>query len=293
MLVLSALLAALAVGLSVVLREGLLRARPARLLARNFRGENLPAVGGAVVLGAIVIADAFLTVVASLRPGTLGGAAGAFSPAAIGETFLSHQRIGLLIAAVGFFALGLLDDLIGNSGARGFAGHFRSLKEGQLTGGIVKTAGGAAVALIAAGFWETTAASVFVDALIVALSANLLNLFDLKPGRACKVFFLTWIPLAAVGWYAVYVPVTAPAAAAALVWLPADLGERGMLGDGGSNLLGAVAGSGLALILPGPGKLIALSLLVGATVLAERWSFGAAIDAVAPLRWFDRIGRRD
>jgi hypothetical protein len=64
-----------------------------------------------------------------------------------------------------------------------------------------------------------------------------------------------------------------------------------MLGDGGSNLLGFTAGLGLYLVLPPPGVWVAAGVAVALNVLAETVTLSRLIDAVAPLRWFDRVGR--
>lgn len=293
MLVLAALLAALGVGVCAVLSEGLIRARPKPLLVANFRGVDVPAVGGAAILISLVAAESFYTVVASLTATRFEAESDAISPAAIGLVYISQHRIGVLVAAVGFFGLGLLDDLFTEGQDRGFRGHLAAVRDGRLTGGAVKAVGGGALALVVAGFWESALLWVFVDAILVALSANLLNLLDLRPGRAVKVFILWWIPLAAVGWSSPYVAVSAAASGAAAIWLPSDLGGRGMLGDSGSNLLGAVAGAGLALVLPPAGKLAALAVLVSLTALSEWRSFNSLIDTIPPLRWVDGLGRSD
>src|SRR5437870_1683210 len=126
---------------------------------------------------------------------------------------------------------------------------------------------------------------------LLALSANFVNLLDLRPGRASKGFLPAWVVLAYFAWGSAYVVLSLPVAAAALLWLAPDLGERGMLGDAGANLLGAVLGAGAVLTLGIPGRLGVLGVLVVLTVAAERWSFSRAIDATPPLRWLDRIGR--
>ena len=64
-----------------------------------------------------------------------------------------------------------------------------------------------------------------------------------------------------------------------------------MLGDGGSNLLGFTAGLGLYLVLPGPWVWVAASVAVALNVLADTVTLSRLIDAVGPLRWFDRLGR--
>jgi hypothetical protein len=80
-------------------------------------------------------------------------------------------------------------------------------------------------------------------------------------------------------------------AGATAVWLFADLTERGMLGDSGANMLGAVLGAGAVLTLGLPGRVALLAVLAGLTLASERWSFSSAIDRFAPLRWLDRLGR--
>jgi UDP-N-acetylmuramyl pentapeptide phosphotransferase/UDP-N-acetylglucosamine-1-phosphate transferase len=69
-----------------------------------------------------------------------------------------------------------------------------------------------------------------------------------------------------------------------------DLRERCMLGDTGSNVLGAAVGWGLVISLAGTGEWVALGLVVGLNVVSEFVSFSRVIDAVAPLRWLDRWG---
>ncbi|MGH2707071.1 MAG: hypothetical protein ACRDJK_02110, partial [Actinomycetota bacterium] len=200
------------------------------------------------------------------------------------------DHLGILLAAVGFFALGLIDDA-GGGKAKGFREHLRALARGELTGGAIKLLGGGVFGLIAGGLWESRPSVAILDGLLVALSANLWNLLDLRPGRAAKAFLLAWMPLAVMGRSPAYLPLSEAVAAGALAWLPADLGERGMLGDAGANLLGAVLGAGVALTLPTPEKLGALGVLVALTAASDRWSFSAAIARVGPLGWLDRLGQ--
>src|SRR3954466_2591278 len=113
-------------------------------------------------------------------------------------------------------AIGLADDLWAGP-ERGFRAHLRA----RWTTGVLKL-----VAVPAYGLARTRSIS---GALVVALGANALNQLDTRPGRALK----TYLALAAV--------VDAPRAIAVLL-LPYDLREMGMLGDGGSNALGAMLG---------------------------------------------------
>jgi hypothetical protein len=70
------------------------------------------------------------------------------------------------------------------------------------------------------------------------------------------------------------------------------LRERAMLGDTGSNLVGAIGGVWLLTTLGGTGRLIALALVAALTVFGELRSLSATIESVPPLRWLDSLGRR-
>jgi UDP-N-acetylmuramyl pentapeptide phosphotransferase/UDP-N-acetylglucosamine-1-phosphate transferase len=279
-MVLALALAALALAVAALLCTSLLAHPPTGLIKANYRGRAVPVVGGLVILSGLLAGEIGLTLAFLLRPG--GRAA---------PIFQSRDHWGLLLIAVGFFGLGLIDDLAGAGRARGFRGHVQALATGELTGGGIKALGGAALGLTVGALWEGRLGPAVLDAAIVALSANVVNLLDLRPGRATKAFLVIWVVLAAATWGSAYVILSLPLAAAALMWLGPDLGERGMLGDVGANLLGAVLGVGAVLSLTVSGRLVVLAVLVVLTALSERWSFTRAIDAVPPLRWLDDLGR--
>jgi UDP-GlcNAc:undecaprenyl-phosphate/decaprenyl-phosphate GlcNAc-1-phosphate transferase len=202
---------------------------------------------------------------------------------ALATTSPAAALAGLTACAVGAY-----DDLAGSraaqAGAKGFRGHLGALRRGQVTGGTVKLAGIAASGLAAAALLpgRRRPLDVLLGGGVVAASANLANLLDLRPGRALKVGLLA---AAALGQ-----PVTAGAAAALL---PADLGERTMLGDAGANALGAVLGVALARRLPGRrSTAAALATLTALTAASEVVSYSRVIDATPVLRRLDQLGRR-
>src|ERR671914_467045 len=132
---------------------------------------------------------------------------------------------------------------------------------------------------------------------LVAGGANLMNLFDLRPGRAIKVGLLVGAPLAAAsgrigpgGRGAAAAVVAAPLGAAAAL-LPEDLGEKAMLGDAGANALGALLGLAATRLGRG-GRLAILAGVVGLTGASEFVSFTKVIQSSPPLHWFDMLGRR-
>ena len=257
--------------------RGMLRA-PA--LARpNYRKHLLPTGGGVLIVVAVLVVEATRAVLGAMDIGA--------------EPGLTVQRSEVLFAVFAFGLLGLVDDLLGDESARGFKGHVRALFHGEITTGFLKLFGGAAVAIVLVatpGF--ATGRRLIIDAVLIALAANLGNLLDRAPGRTIKAAMIAYVPLAIVlGDGAVGVAI-APAMGAAFGLLPADLHEELMLGDAGANVIGAVLGLGVVLGRGEVTRTTALILLVVANVAAEVVSFSSIIDRVPPLRWLDRLGQR-
>jgi hypothetical protein len=170
---------------------------------------------------------------------------------------------GPAVAAVA--ALGLADDLWSGP-ERGFRAH---LARGRTTG-VLKLIGIPTVGLLA-----TRRVS---GALLVGLAANALNQLDTRPGRALKAYLAAALPL------------DAPVGVAVLL-LPYDLREMAMLGDAGSNALGAMLGLSSVKRFTGRGQWVAIGALAGLTILGERKSIGAWIERAPVLSWIDRLGR--
>jgi hypothetical protein len=211
-----------------------------------------------------------------------------------------RDRLALALAGACAGALGCYDDLAGAGDRRGFRGHLGALTGGEVTTGAVKIVGigaaGVAAALIAgrpgAAAREgrvARVADVMINAGLVAGAANLINLFDLRPGRAIKVTLLAGTALAAGGPRS-RAAVAAPIGAATAL-LPDDLGERAMLGDAGANALGAMLGVA-ATALPRAVRLSVLAGIAGLTAASEKVSFTKVIERTPALRRLDMIGRR-
>lgn len=225
------------------------------------------------------------------RPVTLTGGVSAALASVLTAVVLAPagRRRGVLTAATAAAAAGAYDDLIAprweQSGDKGARGHLQALLSGRPSGGVVK------VVLIGAGAFSgaparTSRGRRCADAALVAGAANLVNLFDLRPGRAAKVTVLAGAPLVGLGAATAGAAVGAAAAA-----LPADLGERHLLGDTGANPLGALLG--LALTCRGRrARAGALVVILALTAASERVSFSRVIDSVGPLRALDGWGRR-
>jgi UDP-N-acetylmuramyl pentapeptide phosphotransferase/UDP-N-acetylglucosamine-1-phosphate transferase len=295
------LVSAYLAGLAV--RPWLIRQPPFGSVRKNFRGVTVPVVGGAVIVMGLLVAQTVGASYSSLQPQVIRGEsrlAGLWSDVGAAA---SRLNLALTVLVLGFFVLGWVDDLMGDPRVKGLRGHLKALRSGIITTGSIKAGGGVVLALGAAWWWqslsslgETPAVGIRVlgtlaDGLLVALSANLLNLLDLRPGRACKAYLIAWILLAAPSWTTPSFLVSSALAAATVAWLPADLGEKGMLGDAGANLLGSALGAVAALSLGWGTKLALLASLAAATLASERWSFTEAIERIRPLRWLDDLGR--
>ena len=162
-------------------------------------------------------------------------------------------------------AIGLADDLSHGS-ERGFREHLRA----GWTTGVLKL-----LAIPAYGFLRTRSVS---GALLVGLSANALNQLDTRPGRALKAYLVAALA------------VDAPVGLAVLL-LPYDLREMAMLGDAGSNGLGALLGLKSVSRLTGRWRWVTIGALAGLTLLGERTSLGGFIERTPGLGHLDRLGR--
>ena len=208
----------------------------------------------------------------------------------------------------GTVAFGLFDDWAGDSAAKGFKGHFRALGHGKLTTGGLKMIGIGLIAL-ACGisvFYNGSLVSFIQAALagaVMALSANLMNLFDLRPGRASKVYTLVLLLVTVVWLIAIktgsmylnclgLVAIALACIGPVVATLRFDLREDGMLGDAGANSMGALLGYLAVLALPLWALVVVTVFLVFLNLLSERVSFSDIIAKYAWLNKLDELGRK-
>jgi hypothetical protein len=321
----------------------------------NFRGHRVPLGLGLVwLLWAVGVAAAWNLIGFGAYVFQIASSSATAAPPEW-LTALGNSPFATVVSAlpfmlvVGVVAFGLADDAFGGGGEKGFRGHSRALAGGRLTTGMLKLLGIGALAFVSAtgiagsiGRVDAAAADAvgwmrggymvaawIVATLVIALAVNLVNLTDLRPGRALKAY----LPLVLIGagvtvWgflRAMESSIAASLTPAALpraglqglpsgdsvwVWLAGsaicllvlvlgpvcavwryDLRERAMLGDAGANAMGAVAGYLLARSAP-LWLLGALALVLLALNLAsESVSFSSVIERVPVLRWLDGLGR--
>ena len=247
-------------------------------LAVNYRGTRVPILLGACFTGFLVLVVGLSTFWSWLVTGHLATEQGTL--------------VWILIGIVAVFAAGLYDDFR-PSRTRGLVNQISLAVRGTVTSGVIKmlviVGASAFVAwMIGARGWRLA-----LGVPVMSGCANLWNLLDVKPGRALKAFIpaVVGVGVAAGGLFSAILAFPSAAGGAVALWL--DLLEWAMLGDGGSNVLGFAVGAGLLLSVPTGGLAVALVVILLLHVLAETVTLSRTIEATPPLRWLDRLGRRE
>ncbi|MDN5660557.1 MAG: hypothetical protein L0G72_07305, partial [Brevibacterium aurantiacum] len=221
-----------------------------------------------------------------------------------------RQRAATLLVTTVSGGLGAVDDFLESGDSKGLRGHLEALSRGEITTGAIKVIGIPLASIAAATIlrtgrnnhglfsshrtteaqtWWGSTVDVVVTGGVIAGTANLFNLLDLRPGRALKAGLLTlafmphrhgltWAPGAAI------------AGASTAAW-PDDLDGAVMLGDTGANALGAALGTILVENSTAKQRALVLTGLVGLTLLSEKVSFTSIIESTPGLREIDAFGR--
>lgn len=298
-------------GLGYVLRRKHIKA--SQWERTNFHGATVSLRGGVAMAGASVASAAVASALSDQPRAALGG----------------------VVASLGGGLAGYIDDVDqgahdGGKVAKGLKGHLGALAHGQVTTGVIKIAGIGASALAASALVGSKATSVggkvadlALNTVLIAGTANLANLLDLRPGRALKATVLVATPLSYFSCAAAKTPAwetsatasgavasetpAAPASAsgasaqrllasglnaAAITALVEDLQETTMLGDTGANAAGALLGTSLAANDSWKLRLETTLGVVGLILASEKVSFSKVIAANPALNWLDQLWRR-
>jgi UDP-N-acetylmuramyl pentapeptide phosphotransferase/UDP-N-acetylglucosamine-1-phosphate transferase len=263
-----------------VVPAGVRGLRDAGLVRENYRGAIL-----AFPLGAILV-TAGLVALAPL----------AFLDDRADLDLLDPELRRWITYVIGVAFLGFLDDSLGqghiSQTPRGWRGHGRALRSGRLSTGAIKAIGALALAAYAVSGTGRESFEYLADVALLILATNLFNLLDLRPGRAEKALFILGAGLCLGAWTLEPVELLGVFAGPVLVGAWFTLRERAMLGDTGSNFVGAIAAVWLLTTLDETGRLIALAALAALTIYGEFRSISQTIERVPPLRLLDSLGRR-
>lgn len=238
----------------------------------NYRGKAIPAIGGIVFIPILLIAVLLLLFLKRGNP-------------------YEYLYYLLLVLCMGF--VGVIDDLMGDNRSKGLLRHFRSTLRGSMTTGFIKALVGFLASCIISLGSSSTLCQYIVNVCIIALFANTINLFDLRPGRALKVYFAFSLILFSfsLGRLDMVVPFLVLGLSAGL-FIPYDLKEICMLGDTGANILGITLGYYSTILMGFAQKRVLLVLLVFVNVITERISITDLIEHNRLLSYIDSLGRR-
>lgn len=187
--------------------------------------------------------------------------------------------------------IGLLDDLIGDTKIKGFKGHIKAFFKGNLTTGGIKAGVGFLIAFFVSFALLDKPIEIIISTLTIALFTNLINLFDLRPGRAIKVFILISLLMLLLGNTTGYEFILFSFYGILFIYLPVDLKGKAMMGDIGSNILGMTLGIYSSLTHGTKSMSLYLVVLVLLHILAERVSFSKIIEKNKILKFIDHLGR--
>ena len=131
---------------------------------------------------------------------------------------------------------------------------------------------------------------IIVNTLIIALSTNFMNLFDLRPGRAIKVYLVIIIIIlfTLTGYIQILPLLILPNV---IAYFNYDLKAKAMMGDTGSNVLGISIGILMALGYTLNVRIAWLIFLILIHILTEKFSLTKIIEKNKVLNFIDRLGR--
>lgn len=238
-------------------------------LKKNYQGIEIP-VGMGIALIPVLMINSFIALL------------------------LKAEGEGLFVFLTGITAMafvGIIDDLLGNREDSGFRGHIGGLVKGRMTTGGFKAIIGGLIGLLISFYISDGLINIFINALLIALMTNLLNLFDLRPGRALKTYMIIGGLMLLLGITFDSKLIFVMVLGFWLIYLPQDLKAKGMLGDAGSNSLGVVLGITAALSLNLYYRLTLILILMGIHLAAEKYSLTKIIKDNYILNLIDRLGR--
>ncbi len=240
---------------------------------KNYKGHTIPVSMGITFIPVVIINTIILNYF--------------FRNNSDAQQLLLVFLVGIMTIAV----VGLIDDLAGSRSTLGFKGHIKSLLKGKLTTGGLKAVVGGLVSLFIGSLFSSHVFEIIVNALIIALSTNLINLLDLRPGRAIKGFLLIALSFVFVGLSNEVRIILISFIAYTIAYLPQDIRAKSMMGDVGSNALGIILGIVVVVSYTIITRYIVLGILILIHIFTERYSLTEIIERNPILNYIDELGR--
>jgi UDP-N-acetylmuramyl pentapeptide phosphotransferase/UDP-N-acetylglucosamine-1-phosphate transferase len=204
----------------------------------------------------------------------------------------TYQNISLLLIILAALTIGgMLDDLLGDSSSKGLIGHICAFMQGNMSTGILKALLGSLTGFLLAWTKDTKLIHLLIDTCLFAFTVNLINLLDLRPGRAIKGFGLLLILTETFSRFS-HIHFVLPVITLLVLYIKGEMKELYMLGDAGASLLGGILGfywvSFLNTILKG----IILIFIILLHLFAEFHSLSYYIEKYPFFKKIDALGRK-
>ena len=237
------------------------------MLQENFKGEKIPIGMGLFFIPSLIIFSMFF------------------------QSYNNDTDINLILVGCILMAfVGYLDDSTVDKSNKGLKGHIKQLFKNKITTGMLKALAGFGISLYISLSISNNLQEIIINTLLISLFTNFMNLWDLRPGRATKVFIL----IAIIGfflsisytqyYFALFICLS-------LIYIKGDLTAKYMLGDTGSNLLGIFLGICFAIDLGFYYKIALVVFLIVMHIFAEKVSFSKIIAKNKLLNKIDMMGR--
>ncbi len=188
--------------------------------------------------------------------------------------------------------VGLYDDLFGTTTIKGLKGHFTAFFRGQITSGFIKALSGGFIAFFLSIYLAKSWWNIISAFFLILLMINTVNLFDLRPGRALKLFFFLFTLLAITTSFLTKEPLAFILLGILIILFKNDIRAKIMIGDSGANLIGLHLGIWFSSYYPMHIQWIVVFLLVVLHIYTERYSLSELIERNRYLRKIDLWGRK-
>lgn len=241
----------------------------AGFIKENYKGDYIPNSMGIIYIFNIIIVSLLIIIFTT-----------------------SNNYIEIFVFILGILTMGfigLLDDFMGDNHVKGFKGHIKMLFKLKLTTGGLKAILGGMVSILISSLISLDFINFLINTLMISLFTNFINLMDLRPGRAIKIFLIFSLPSL---FYVnnTYKIILLCFIGASLAYFPYDIKGRSMLGDIGANCLGIILGI-IATSYTIYIKILLVIFLVLANLYSEKYSITKLIGKNKILNFLDELGR--
>lgn len=186
--------------------------------------------------------------------------------------------------------VGYLDDSLGESTTKGFKGHLGGVMKGYLSTGMIKLIFALIMGFMISMVYFAGIGNIIFNTILFCLCVNMINLLDLRPGRAIKGFALIILFISiSSGLQSIWM--LFPILSSLTIYIRDELDENCMLGDTGSNLLGGIMGMYTLKVASSGVKYALFSVLLLLHIVSEFKSFSEIIESVPILKSMDSFGQ--